>query len=90
MSYNAIAEAAQDRDLRARVTACVAADNIGAGSPESWVTTNMLTIATHFESAWAHSMTAQPYHSRRGHDPAIITDAAIKTAVQAVHEGGRP
>lgn len=86
MSYSSIWECAQDRDLRNRVTVCVQALDVAPAGAESWVTENMLAIATTEEiaSAWEHSTVAQPYHSRRGHDPSVITDQMLSDAVQAV------
>lgn len=89
MSYATIWECSQDRDLQNRVTVCVQALDIAPAGAESWVTQNMLALATTEEiaNAWEHSMLAQPYHSRRGHDPAVITDQMIS---DAVHEVGEP
>ena len=86
MSYSTIWECAQDPDLRNRVTACVQAQDIAPAGSESWVTQNMLALATTkaIADAWEHSTVANPYHSRRGHDPAIITDQMITDAVQAI------
>lgn len=86
MSYSTIWECAQDPDLRNRVTVCVQALDIAPAGAASWVTENMLALATTkaIASAWEHSMLAQPYHSRRGHDPVVITDKMISDAVEAV------
>lgn len=56
---------------------------------EAYAAQHALTVASRkdIEQAWQHSMTSQPYHSRRGHDEAIITDQMILTAVQALKEG---
>lgn len=86
MSYSSIWECAQDPDLRNRVTVCVQTLDPGPVGAESWVTTHMLALAATEEiaNAWEHSMLAQPYHSRRGHDTAVVTDQMISDAVQAV------
>ena len=86
MSYSTIWECAQDPDLRNRVTACVQAQDIAPAGAESWVTQNMLALASQkaIADAWEPSTVANPYHSRRGHDPAIITDQMITDAVQAI------
>ena len=86
MSYSSIWACAQDPDLRNRVTACVQTLDIAPAGAESWVTTRMLALASTSEiaAAWEHSIISQPYHGRRGHDPAIITDAMILTAVHEV------
>lgn len=86
MSYATIWECSQDRDLRNRVAVCVQAQDIAPAGAESWVTQNMLAVATTkaIADAWEHSMVANPYHSRRGHDPVIITDQMITDAVQKI------
>ena len=86
MSYATIWECAQDRDLRNRVTVCVQAQDIAPAGAESWVTTHMLALASQpaIADAWEHSTTANPYHSRRGYDPTVITDQMIGDAVQAI------
>jgi len=64
----------------------VQAQDVAPAGAESWVTTHMLELASQpaIADAWEHSMLAQPYHSRRGHDPAVITDQMIGDAVQAI------
>ena len=86
MSYTSIWDCAHDLDLRNRVTACVQTLGVAPAGAESWVTTRMLALASTSElaAAWEHSTISQPYHGRRGHDPAIITDAMILTAVHEV------
>ena len=88
MSYNAIYDCATDPDFRNRVAACAVQEGAAPAGGEAYATQNALTIASRkdIEAAWEYSMTANPYHSRRGHDEAIITDQMILTAVQAMKE----
>ena len=88
MSYNAIYDCATDPDFRNRIAACAVQEGAAPAGGEAYATQNALAITSRkdIEAAWAHSMTANPYHSRRGHDEAIITDQMILTAVQAFKE----
>ena len=88
MSYNAIYACATDPDFRNRVAACAVQEGAAPAGGEAYATQHALTIASRkdIEAAWQNSMTANPYHSRRGHDEAIITDQMILTAVQAMKE----
>ena len=88
MSYNAIYACATDPDFRNRVAACAVQENAAPAGGEAYATQNALTIASRkdIEQAWSYSMTSDPYHPRRGHDEAIITDGMILTAVQALKE----
>ena len=88
MSYNAIYACATDPDFRNRVAACAVQEGAAPAGGEAYATQNALTIASRkdIEAAWHHSLASQPYHSRRGHDEAIITDQMILSAVQAMKE----
>lgn len=88
MSYNAIYDCATDPDFRNRIAACAVQEGAAPAGGEAYATQHALAIASRkdIEQAWHHSMTSQPYHSRRGHDEAIITDGMILTAVQALKE----
>ena len=88
MSYNAIYACATDPDFRNRVAACAVQEGAAPAGGEAYATQHALTIASRkdIEAAWAHSLTANPYHSRRGHDESIITDQMILSAVQAMKE----
>ena len=89
MSYNAIYACATDPDFRNRIAACAVQEGVAPAGGEAYATQNALTIAARkdIEGAWHHSLTAQPYHSRRGYDESIITDQMILSAVQALKEG---
>ena len=88
MSYNAIYDCANDPDFRNRVAACAVQEGAAPAGGEAYASQYALAIAARkdIEAAWAHSMDSNPYHSRRGHDEAIITDQMIRTAVQAMKE----
>ena len=88
MSYNAIYDCANDTDFRNRVAACAVQEGAAPAGGEAYATQHALAIAARkdIEQAWEYSMTSQPYHSRRGHDEAIITDQMILSAVQALKE----
>lgn len=89
MSYNAIYDCANDPDFRNRIAACAVQEGAAPAGGEAYAVQNALTIAARkdIEAAWQHSMTSNPYHSRRGHDETIITDQMILAAVQALKEG---
>ena len=88
MSYNAIYSCATDPDFRNRVAACAVQEGAAPAGGEAYASQYALAIASRkdIEAAWHHSLTAQPYHSRRGHDESIITDQMILSAVQAMKE----
>lgn len=90
MSYTSIWDCAHDPDLRNRVTVCVQTLAVAPAGPEAWVTGHMLAVAATpaIAAAWEHSALTNPYHGRRGHDPAIITDQMIQDAVTTVAGGG--
>lgn len=88
MSYNAIYACANDPDFRNRIAACAVQEGAAPAGGEAYTSDYALAIASRkdIEGAWSHSLTAQPYHSRRGHDESIITDQMILSAVQALKE----
>lgn len=86
MSYNAIYEASVDPDLRARVKVAVTKQGLAPAGADAWVQEHMLAVCA-FEDvykAYAYVKETQPYHSRPGHDPVVVTDAMIDAAVRAV------
>ena len=91
MSYVSIFECAGDPDFRSRVAACAVQEGAAAaGSGESFAFQWAMWIAARpdVEKAWEYSVGASPYHSRRGYDPAVITDQMILDAVRAIRDGG--
>jgi hypothetical protein len=86
MTYNAIAAAAQDADLRLRVAACFAQE--AADSPHHPTTLaemHMWDIAARSDISDAYSYAvALGEIDRPGHDEAVVTDLMILSAVQAL------
>ena len=85
MSFATIYEASQDSDLRNRVAAAYTSIT-GNRDGGWWADQHMLAIAADQEiaDAWAYSTDANPWHGRRGYDPAVISDQMITDAVSAV------
>lgn len=82
MSLSAIAQAAQDPDLRQRVAACFAQETEGLEQPEALAALHMWRIAA--EPGWgeAYESALAGDVDRPGVDPAVISDAQILAAVQ--------
>ena len=85
MSYNSIALAAQDQDLRVRIAACVAQEYPGNPAHPTvyadqiqWLCCGEPGWGDAYESALA----ADPPNPAPGADPAVITDLMILGAVQ--------
>ena len=78
MSYNHIADAAQDSDLRRRVAACFAQQTTGTEQPEALASVHMWRIA----AAYAYGVDTNVPNP--GRDEAVVTDAAILAAVSAI------
>lgn len=90
MSFTSIYEASQDSDLRNRVA--VAYTSITSNRDGGWwADQHMLAITAHsaIADAWEYSVTANPWHGRRGYDPAVISDEMITDAVSAVLNPGQ-
>ncbi len=84
MSYNAIAAAAQDHDLRQRVAACFAQETTGPEQPEALASVHMWRIVANGPIADAYSYAVATNVPNPGKDEAVVTDAAILAAVQAI------
>ena len=41
-------------------------------------------IGVELADAWESSTVSQPWHSRRGHDPSVISDEMIQNAVATI------
>jgi hypothetical protein len=84
MSYNSIAAAAQDADLRQRIAACFAQETDGPDQPEALAALHQWRICAApgwgeaYESALAGGV------ERPGADPEVITDGQVLAAVQAI------
>ncbi len=84
MSYNAIAAAAQDHDLRQRVAACFAQETTGPEQPPALAELHMWRIVAHGPIADAYSYAVATDVLNPGKDEAVVTDANILAAVQAI------
>ena len=84
MSYNAIAAAAQDHDLRQRVAACFAQETTGPEQPEALASVHMWRIVANGPIADAYSYAVATDVPNPGRDEAVVTDAAILAAVDAI------
>ena len=84
MSYNAIAAAAQDHDLRQRVAACFAQETTGPEQPEALASVHMWRIVANGPIADAYSYAVATDVPNPGKDEAVVTDANILAAVEDV------
>lgn len=84
MSYNHIANAAQDSDLRRRVAACFAQQTTGTEQPEALASVHMWRIAADDDIAAAYAYAVDTEVPNPGRDEAVITDAVLLAAVQTV------
>ena len=84
MSYNHIADAAQDSDLRRRVAACFAQQTTGTEQPEALAAVHMWRIAANSTIADAYAYAVASDLPNPGRDEAVVTDAAILAAVSAI------
>ena len=84
MSYNHIADAASDSDLRRRVAACFAQQTTGTEQPEALASVHMWRIAADNDIAAAYAYGVDSNVERPGRDEAVVTDAAILAAVSAI------
>ena len=84
MSYNHIADAAQDSDLRRRVAACFAQQTTGTEQPEALASVHMWRIVANSTIADAYSYAVAANVPNPGKDEAVVTDANILAAVEAI------
>ena len=84
MSYNTIADAAQDADLRRRVAACFAQETDGVEQPEALAAVHMWRIAADSDIADAYAYAVATDLPNPGKDEAAVTDANILDAVTAI------
>ena len=82
-SYLAISTLAADAAFRARAAACAATQE-GVADPKQWVNANALFLAASpgFGAAWDSAVEGGVENP--GADAAVITDAQILSAVQAL------
>lgn len=84
MSYNAIAAAAVDADLKKRVAACFAQETEGVEQPTALAELHMWRIVASSTIADSYSYAVATDVPNPGKDEAVVTDAAILSAVQAI------
>ena len=84
MSYNAIAAAAQDADLKRRVAACFAQETTGPEQPPALAELHMWRIVANGPIADAYSYAVATNVPNPGKDEAVVTDANILDAVTAI------
>jgi hypothetical protein len=84
VSYNSIAAAAQDNALRLRVAACFAQETDGVEQPEALAAIHMWRIVANGPIADAYSYAVATDVPNPGKDEAVVTDANILAAVQAI------
>jgi len=84
VSYNSIAAAAQDGDLRTRVAACFAQQTTGPDQPEALAALHMWRIVADGTIADSYAYAVATNVPNPGRDEAVVTDAAILAAVDAI------
>jgi len=86
MAFSDQALLSQDFDFTMRVAACGATEGLPAAGeqPTTWAVNNvwMIAAAPGFADAYASALAAGV--PRPGNDPAVISDAQILSAVQAL------
>lgn len=87
-TYWGIHLVADDGDLRERVTACAAQENIP--SPEGWTYDHRWAYASAPTWAEKYEYALATDNPTPGKDPAVITDADILGQVQLMVEEDRP
>lgn len=82
MTYSTLADLASDPDITRRVTACAA--TLGEESPSVWVASQAWQLAA--QPGWdtAYEAARKNETPFPGRDEAVITDAMILAAVQAL------
>lgn len=85
MSYNAIAQAAQDQHLRLRIAACIAQEAPGSAThPIAHADAIQWQIAATPGVADAYSYAVAAETPNPGRDEAVITDLVLLAAVQSL------
>ena len=84
MTYNAQSKLSQDSDFRNRVAACAATQPEVTGQPTMWADTHLWDIAAApgFADKYQYALDTDVEHP--GADEAVIPDADILAAVQAM------
>ena len=86
MSYASQAQLAQDGDFLNRVSACAATEVPKTHQPYQWAVDHVAWIAAApgFAAAYESATVAEPPNMHPGLDPAVISDAQVLSAVQAL------
>ena len=84
MSYSSQAELSRDPDFLSRVAACAAVEVPKPNSPTDWANQNIWWIAAAPGFADSYEYALNTDVERPGNDPAVVTDAQIGAAVQAL------
>jgi hypothetical protein len=87
MAYHDVFLLTQDFDFLARVTACYAVETLGqdnAENPNAWATVHIWDMAAQPDFGDAYAYALNTGNTEPGKDPAVITDAQILSAVQAI------
>jgi hypothetical protein len=84
MSYNAIAAAAADPHLKARVAACFAQETTGPEQPPALAELHIWRIVANGPIADAYAYAVNTDVPDPGKNEAVVTDAAILDAVTAI------
>jgi len=86
MTYKTVSIIQKDPNIRDRVSACIAIEDV-ALYPEQWGADHAWDLAAQpgWASAWESSLAAHPEEDYEpGNDEAVITDGMILSAVQAI------
>lgn len=88
MSYNTVADMAENYPLNRRMTAGAAKESIA--SPQEWVAANRWELASQpgWDAAWDSAVASGVPNP--GADEAVITDGMILSGVQAVVAANTP
>lgn len=84
MSYNSIAAAATDTDLRQRIAACFAQETDGPDQPEALAALHQWRIVADETISDAYAYAVATDVPDPGSNEAVVSDAAILAAVTAV------
>lgn len=84
MTYNAIASAAQDPDLRTRVAACFAQQTTGPDQPEALAAVHIWRICADSAIHDAYAYAVATDVEQPGKSESVVTDAMILAAVDAI------
>ena len=86
MPYSAQAQLSSDADFIARVAACAAVEIPKTHQPMQWARDHIWWIAAAPGFADAYEYAINSDNPNPGKDPAVITDAMILGAVQALEQ----